>query len=140
MAIHERLKEERLRLGLSQEEFASRAGVSKRAQVNYEKGERSPQADYLVALDGAGVDTHYVLTGRRRDRDGETVETKVDTAQMAHIAERLEAMVQRTGRLWPTGQLVAMAAEVYNFLREEEGEGEVDDAKLERVLRLVVSR
>lgn len=138
MAIHERLKEERLRLGLSQEEFANRAGVSKRAQANYEKGERSPQADYLVALDSAGVDTHYVLTGRRRD--GDTPGTPVDTALMAQIAERLEAMVQRAGRRWPTGQLVTMTAEVYNFLREEESGTEVDDAKLERVLRLVVSR
>ncbi|MDR5868113.1 XRE family transcriptional regulator [Halomonas koreensis] len=66
MTIHERLKEERLRLGLSQDEFAALAGVSKRAQANYEK-DRSPQADYLAALDSEGVDTHYVLTGRRSD-------------------------------------------------------------------------
>lgn len=66
MAIHERLTEERLRLGLSQDEFVALAGVSKRAQTNYEK-DRSPQADDLAALDSEGGDTYYVLTGRRSD-------------------------------------------------------------------------
>jgi phage repressor protein C with HTH and peptisase S24 domain len=63
--INDRLREERQRLGLSQEEFARLAGVSKRAQANYEKGERSPQVDYLEALKDAHVDTYYVLTGYR---------------------------------------------------------------------------
>lgn len=65
MPINDRLKEERLRLGLSQEDFARLAGVSKRAQANYEKGERSPQAEYLEALQGEQVDIYYILTGHR---------------------------------------------------------------------------
>lgn len=60
-----RLQEERERLALNQTDFAEIGGVKKRAQVNYESGERSPDADYLARLAGAGVDVLYVLTGRR---------------------------------------------------------------------------
>ncbi|OLO05091.1 XRE family transcriptional regulator [Salinicola socius] len=63
--IHERLKHERLRISLSQDEFARACGVSKRAQASYESGERSPRAEYLEAASIAGVDVQYVLTGVR---------------------------------------------------------------------------
>jgi transcriptional regulator with XRE-family HTH domain len=56
-----RLLEERLRLGLTQEEFAALGGVKLGAQYLYEKGKRSPNADYLVRLRAAGVDLAYVL-------------------------------------------------------------------------------
>ena len=60
-----RLKDERLRLDLNQTEFAEMAGVQKRAQVNYEAGERSPDAKYLTAIAAAGADVLYILTGQR---------------------------------------------------------------------------
>lgn len=60
-----RLKDERVRLGLNQTEFAEMAGVQKRAQVNYEAGERSPDAKYLTAIAAAGADVLYILTGQR---------------------------------------------------------------------------
>jgi transcriptional regulator with XRE-family HTH domain len=63
--IAERLREERKRLGLTQERFGAEGGVGKLAQLNYEKGERSPGAAYLSAIARAGVDVSYVLTGER---------------------------------------------------------------------------
>lgn len=63
--IAERLREERKRLGLTQERFGAEGGVGKLAQLNYEKGERSPDAAYLSAIALAGVDVSYVLTGER---------------------------------------------------------------------------
>ncbi|MDP1976271.1 helix-turn-helix domain-containing protein [Undibacterium sp.] len=60
-----RLRDERKRLGLNQLEFAVLGGVKKNAQMNYESGERSPDADYLSALLKADVDVMYVLTGAR---------------------------------------------------------------------------
>lgn len=60
-----RLRAERERLSLSQEVFANRAGVHRRTQVNYEAGERKPDADYLAAVAGFGVDITYVVTGDR---------------------------------------------------------------------------
>lgn len=59
----ERLKSERLRLGLSQSEFAVLGGVKQHAQFQYEKGMRRPNSDYLGALADAGVDVYYLLTG-----------------------------------------------------------------------------
>ena len=65
MSIGERLREERVRLSLSQELMGDAAGVRKQAQLKYEKGERHPDAAYLERLAAIGVDVLYVLTGRR---------------------------------------------------------------------------
>jgi len=63
LKIGDRLRLERLRLGLNQADFAALAGVTKTSQFNYEKGERSPDANYLAALQPHGVDIHFVVTG-----------------------------------------------------------------------------
>ncbi|HBO9342665.1 helix-turn-helix domain-containing protein [Pseudomonas aeruginosa] len=63
--IGERLREERERKGMNQSSFAEVGGVQKRAQINYEKDERHPDAAYLAAIAAAGVDVLYVLTGQR---------------------------------------------------------------------------
>lgn len=62
-SIGERLKEERERLGFSQTVFGSIGGVQKQAQLKYEKGDRSPDADYLAAISKAGADVQYIVTG-----------------------------------------------------------------------------
>lgn len=61
--IGRRLREERRRLGLNQDDFAELGGVKKNAQLHYENGSRSPDAAYLTAIAEAGVDVLYVLTG-----------------------------------------------------------------------------
>lgn len=61
--ISERLKNVRDSLGLSQQAMAEKLGVSLRSQQNYESGSRSPDAAYLTALAGAGVDITWLLTG-----------------------------------------------------------------------------
>lgn len=67
MDIAERLKDERKRLGLNQTEFGKLAGVGKTTQINYESGERSPDANYLAAIVEAGADVQYIVTGVRSD-------------------------------------------------------------------------
>ncbi|WP_175774003.1 helix-turn-helix domain-containing protein [Burkholderia multivorans] len=64
-SIGARLREERLRIGLSQAEFAALGGLSNKAQLSYESGARSPDANYLAALAKIGVDVLYVITGER---------------------------------------------------------------------------
>lgn len=61
--IGERLLQERKRLKLSQAQFGEAGGVQKRAQINYEAGERSPDAAYLERIAALGVDVQYVITG-----------------------------------------------------------------------------
>lgn len=102
----ERLREERQRLGLNQTEFAACANVQKRAQINYESGERSPDADYLTAIAAAGADVQYIVTGVRRGDglglsavqqavlnavDLLSLEKKVDAAQLAAAVVKLLA-------------------------------------------------
>lgn len=65
MGIHIRLREERERLGMSQEALGQLGGVRKQAQLLYEKGERNPDSAYLAAVAAAGVDVLYVLTAQR---------------------------------------------------------------------------
>lgn len=60
-----RLKEERERLGFTQPAFGAIGGVQKLAQLNYEKGERFPGADYLAAVAKVGADVQYIVTGTR---------------------------------------------------------------------------
>lgn len=67
MNVGERLKKERERLGMSQTALAEIGGVGKTTQINYEKNNRSPDTGYLSALEAVGVDTYYVLTGRRAE-------------------------------------------------------------------------
>lgn len=65
--VGHRIREERERLGLSQTRFAALGGVLMRAQRNYEKGVRQPDAAYLTALGANGIDVTYILTGYRVD-------------------------------------------------------------------------
>ncbi|RRV04611.1 XRE family transcriptional regulator [Pseudomonas sp. v388] len=61
----DRLREERIALGLKQEEFAQLGGVNRNTQGSYEKGERNPDTAYLTAVAAVGVDVLYVITGAR---------------------------------------------------------------------------
>lgn len=65
LKIGDRLKEERLRLGFNQADFAAVGGVAKTSQFNYEKGDRSPDAVYLAKVLQAGADVLYIVSGRR---------------------------------------------------------------------------
>ena len=65
ISIGDRLREERDRLNLSQEEFAALGGASKRTQAAWEKGEQVPNAEFLSLVAEHGVDVLYVVTGQR---------------------------------------------------------------------------
>ena len=58
-----RLKQERVRVGLTQRQLGLLGGVAANTQGFYEKDRRSPRADYLSRILSAGVDVVYVLTG-----------------------------------------------------------------------------
>ena len=65
MAAGERLREERVRLGYTQGDFAQLGGVNRNTQGSYEKGERNPDSAYLVGVAAMGADVVYVLFGER---------------------------------------------------------------------------
>lgn len=61
MALCDRLREERERLGFSQAGFAEKAGVHRNTQVRYENGRTEPEVGYFEVVRGLGVDVDYVL-------------------------------------------------------------------------------
>ncbi|MGU5680601.1 helix-turn-helix domain-containing protein [Aeromonas allosaccharophila] len=101
-----RLKNERQRLGLTQEAFAESAGAKRRTLQDWEKGISSPTAVQLSALGSVGVDVQFVLTGQRQQSGiGEaavyqavldavdllSLEDKVNAAQLAKAVVKLIA-------------------------------------------------
>lgn len=65
MSVGTRLKEERKRLGLTQEAMAAACGVAKRTQILFEQDAHLPGGAYFVESDKLGVDVTYLLVGRR---------------------------------------------------------------------------
>jgi len=63
--VGSRLKDERKRLGFSQEEFAATAGITRRPYTEWESGNTSPTAFQLAALAEVGADVLFIITGER---------------------------------------------------------------------------
>lgn len=59
-----RLHQERVRLGLSQQQFAEIGGVKRSSQHLYEHDVRRPDADYLAKIQAAGADVGFLISGR----------------------------------------------------------------------------
>lgn len=103
----DRLREERVRLGLNQTEFAALVGVTKTTQFNYEKGDRSPDTRYLEVAAAAGVDVLYVVTGQRTPLSAETLSKKENSivekyrmlgpADQASLDRLVDALAETAG-------------------------------------------
>lgn len=82
VSFGQRLREERLRLAKNQTDFAQQGGVTKKTQMLYEAGSRSPDASYLAAIEAAGADVTYILTGV----DAETRKRRAKTSAGSALA------------------------------------------------------
>ncbi len=96
-----RLRSERDRLTMNQDDFGALGGVRRLTQHLYEQGSRVPDVTYLMGLAAAGVDLVYLLLGRQ--------EKKVNPDYIAMSAEQLtevyrlvdEIATDAKGRLLP---------------------------------------
>ena len=59
-----RLTTERKRLGMTQAQFAQACGVKSASQFLYEKGGRTPNAEYLLRAKGIGASIGYLFDER----------------------------------------------------------------------------
>ena len=125
--VASRLREERERLGMSQSAFAEACGVKKLAQINYEKGDRKPDTDYLESAVRLGADVLYILTGRREQPALEDIKTLTAAVEVIE-----EALAKRRATLPPAkkAEVIALA---YDILK---GDAQGQE-KVERMLRLV---
>ncbi|UAN04814.1 helix-turn-helix domain-containing protein [Achromobacter mucicolens] len=95
LEIGVRLREERERLGFSQQAFAEIGGASKRSQVEWEKGAQVPNAEFLAHIATRGADVTYIVTGVRT-LSAKEMEADLDRYGMAW--ETLEMALEATGR------------------------------------------
>jgi len=93
----ERLRAERKRLGFSQTELADLGGVRKQAQMNYEAGHRSPQAEYLHRIGQAGINVIYVLTGEMTSHELAGTEASLVSCFRAASADTQRAVLSVLG-------------------------------------------
>lgn len=95
--VGERLREERERRDLTQQQFGALNGVSRGTQKNYELGTAVGAMDlkYLAALEANGIDATYVLTGRRTIDAGISGEEHVLLEQYRAIPEQDQRALRR---------------------------------------------
>lgn len=96
MSVGLRLKEERKRLGLTQEAMGVACGVTKRTQIFYEMDSVGASAAYLTAAYELGVDVVYLLTGTR-ERLAEADAALLDAWRSASPSARAAVMAALRG-------------------------------------------
>lgn len=133
--IGARIREERDRLGLSQEEFAALGGVRKRAQIYYEQDERCPDGHYFAAIAAAGADVTYVLTGARSaGAPAPTSAPPIDVARLTAVVAELEAALKRHRRLLDPQRKARAVAVLYDYFTKA---GPQDAATVDNMLELM---
>lgn len=120
-SIAERLKLERERLGMNQSDFGAVAGVKRNAQMNYENGTRSPTADYLLAISGAGADVGYIITG---DRGSLGSQFERELANLSDAWEALDEALLKAKKMMPPDKKRLAAEALYQAVKEGEGQAE----------------
>ena len=105
--IGARIREERNRMALSQEAFGAIPGVTKQAQIKYEKDERHPDTLYLAAIAAAGADVLYILTGQR---SGVAAAAPVAAEPTAQLSRRALAVAQNYEATSEEGKKIIEAA------------------------------
>lgn len=101
-----RLRSERKRLGLNQEQLADSAGIKRLAQSQYEAESREPRISYLAAIGAAGVDLYYLLFGRSVDTGALTPEMQIDVERRTFDLIEDYANTQCGGQLSSDGRFV----------------------------------
>ena len=126
-----RLRAERERLGLTQDEFARIGGVQKLAQHNYEKGERIPSVEYLSAVEAHGVNAGYLLGGGK----GAAFSAIVDVALLQGIITGLENSLSRLGFALPSNKKARIIAMLYRIFSAD---GVITDSVIDEFVHIAI--
>lgn len=151
-AIGSRIREERERLGLSQEAFGEFGGVKKLAQLNYEKGKRSPTGDYFELLRQHNeVDVNYIVTGMRTGPEWDdalahryvlvnmATAIGIKLSDLSHVCD-LALLQQKKTRLGEEANPSEICEMVYNMVESAVGLKGVDYTLLTDTLVEVESK
>lgn len=133
--MHKRLRKERERLGMTQEEFGDLGGVKRNAQKNYELGDRFPNAKYLSALAEHGVDVAYVLTGVRSLNTQAL--TPAQEALFYQCVQDVEDWLAKNKKTLSDQQIVKVSLQYYQARAKQEIDN--DQVALDLVLKTAVN-
>lgn len=135
--IGRRLAAVRAHVGLSQEVFAEALGVSKRAYIHYERGEREPPAGLFKAIyDLYGIDYLWLMSGTDPEPQQAGVEG-VDFKLIAAIVTELERQLATLGRKMKDEHKARVIRALYQLGREH---GRVTAEAVSNVLQVAVAR
>lgn len=135
MPISGRLKEERVRLGLTQTEFAVRAGITRNTQSRYEGGQTKPTTEYLERIRELGVDADYVFFGGPKSESGKFVSVRegVDGVLLASVIEAFELALGAAGKKASAKRKARAVVMAYRSSKEA---GKVDPKAIEDIALL----
>jgi transcriptional regulator with XRE-family HTH domain len=125
-SIGYRIKAWRHALGLTQDEFAKLAGMSKATLVGYEVGQRKPGADALAAIAKTGVNMTWLLTGEGKMLPKEAPGTEFKGAErharrwqkIIELVESIEDEEERSALLEELFARAKTAAELAKLRRQ----------------------
>lgn len=125
-----RLREERTRLGMSQDELAERLAMSRSSVAFYEGDRTVPDVTCMVRAAEAGVDVWYVMFGQR---SAEQAERMLDWDLLASIMHGIRDSAEEYGLDIPAAKEVAIARVLY---RQFERSRKIDPDVMQEVLKL----
>ncbi len=126
--LGQRLREERERLGFTQEQLADHLDVSRRTIVNHETEFHPVPLEVLNQLDQLGADCFYLLYGRRCAE----FSVPLDTALLEQILDWADVLCRdRKGKPFAHHHIAEFIAEAYAYLAaggSEQTQGETEKA------------
>jgi transcriptional regulator with XRE-family HTH domain len=132
----QRLREERERLQMTQEQFAELGGVKRVTQHLYELSERFPDVRYLESVLQHGVDLQYLLLGNRQAAQNSADEVRLSGEVLDQIYRAVEEFARDE-----KGNPISMETKLrlFQFLRVAlEGAAQVNASELRaRLARLL---
>lgn len=103
MSVHDRLATVRKETKLTQTEFAERVGVSRRAYVNYERGEREIPSAFVIKLyNKFSINPNWILLGKGQKTESllsELIEDAVIAVGTFRVLKQLESDPKRDAKL-----------------------------------------
>ncbi len=114
MNFGDRLKSERKRLGLTQDNLAVIAGITVQSQRMYEAGKRFPNTVYLDSISSAGADIQFLIAGH----------PSTNAKQLySEPTEALDVVLSLQSEFWTftADQLKALLG--YAYMHQVDGDG-----------------
>lgn len=119
-----RIREERKRLGLTQQQFADGLDISRSSVALYETDRTIPDLNFGLRAKNCGIDAWYIMTG---ERGSEAAANLFDWALFIKILSTIRTVYEDKKLVLATEQEIAIAQLLYGHLVRQ---GEMDDAML----------